>query len=285
MEKVKSTLTKAVFKLLRPLVHILLKNDVPYSAFTQIAKHVYVDVATNDFKIEGRKQTVSRVAIITGLSRKEVARVQEIDQPEVSEEKGYNRAVKVIRGWVADPRFMDDSGAPRELSFDEGEYSFIELVRLYSGDVPGRAMLDELKRVGAVNVSADNLITLSQRSYIPKQGETEKIEIMGDAAADLIGTIKRNLDKEGDNNFFQQTVAYDNLPKDKLKEIRALSNMQLQTCMELVNTWLAQYDRDVNKEVEGEGKMRAGVGLYYFEEKVEERFDEKLEEKIDEDNS
>ncbi len=270
MEKVKQALNAAVFKLLRPLVHILLRNGIPYSAFTQMAKHVYVDVAMNKFKIEGRKQSVSRVAIITGLSRKEIARIQELDSPLAgNEEKGYNRAVRVIRGWITDPKFLNEQGAPRALKFDEGESNFIELVRLYSGDVPGRAMLDELLRVGAVENTEDGLISLCQRSYVPKQGETEKIEILGIATSDLLGTIDGNLLCEDESGLFQQTVAYDNLPKDKLKEIRALSRMQLQTCMELVNAWMAQYDRDVNQDVEGDGKARAGIGLYYFEDQPE----------------
>ena len=41
----------AILKLLRPLVRILLRNGVPYGAFADIAKRVYVDVAAQEFGV------------------------------------------------------------------------------------------------------------------------------------------------------------------------------------------------------------------------------------------
>ena len=64
----------AVCKLLRPLVRILLRNNVPHSMFCDFAKWVYVDVALREFQLPGRKRSISRVALLTGLSRKEVLR-------------------------------------------------------------------------------------------------------------------------------------------------------------------------------------------------------------------
>ena len=75
-------LSAAVLRLLRPLVRILLRNGVSYSSFADLAKWVYVDVAMREFGVEGRKQSVSRVSIITGLSRKEVSRVHQLPKPD-----------------------------------------------------------------------------------------------------------------------------------------------------------------------------------------------------------
>jgi len=66
------TLNNAILKLLRPLVRILLRNGISYHVFSDLVRWVYVDVAFKSFDIPGRKQTSSRVSVITGLSRKEV---------------------------------------------------------------------------------------------------------------------------------------------------------------------------------------------------------------------
>lgn len=63
-------------RLLRPIVRVLLANKVTYATFDQIARQVFVEVADKDFTLKGRKQTVSRVALVTGLSRKEVLRIK-----------------------------------------------------------------------------------------------------------------------------------------------------------------------------------------------------------------
>ena len=90
-------LSAATLRILRPLVRVLLRNGISYKTFADLAKWVYVDVATRDFGLPGRKQSVSRVSVITGLSRKEVSRVQDLPRPDdAAEEERYNRAARVI---------------------------------------------------------------------------------------------------------------------------------------------------------------------------------------------
>ncbi len=93
-------LSAAVLRLLWPLVRILLRNGVSYRTFSDLIKWVYVDVAGKEFGIKGRKQSASRVSVITGLSRKEVTRMRQLPRPDdhVSAEK-YNRAARVIAAW------------------------------------------------------------------------------------------------------------------------------------------------------------------------------------------
>ena len=109
-------MSAAVLRLLRPLVRILLRNGVSYSTFADFAKWIYVDVASQEFGIDGRKQTTSRVSVITGLSRKEVMRVRQLPRPDDSETaEKYNRAARVIAAWRRDKKYLDPEGAPAPL--------------------------------------------------------------------------------------------------------------------------------------------------------------------------
>jgi len=36
--------------------------------------------------------------------------------------------------------------------------------------------------------------------------------------------------------------------------------------LEQLDRWMSERDRDVNPRVPGTGRMRAGVGIYYFQE-------------------
>jgi len=93
----------AVRRLLRPLVRILLRNGVAYGALAELIRKVYVDVAYEEFSPAGKKQTVSRVSGLTGLTRKEVKRLAEMEETDsVSGQERYNRAVRVIGGWMKD---------------------------------------------------------------------------------------------------------------------------------------------------------------------------------------
>lgn len=257
----------AVARILKPLIRILLRSGFSYGTFADIAKRQYVEVALKEFPLEGRKQSVSRVSVITGLTRKEVSRILGLDQAEVDQtSERYNRAARVVAGWRRDTDFLDREGNPMELSISETANSFQELVRRYSGDAPYRAVLDELDADGSVERLEDNRLKLVQRAYLPKADESMKLHILGVDTAFLIDTIDHNLKMKHESPRFQRKVLYDNLPTEALPEFRRLSSKTAQELLEKLDKWLSGHDRDVNPKAGGTGRNTAGVGIYYFEE-------------------
>ncbi len=268
--KVEHKLQAAVVRLLKPLVRILLRNGIPFGVFEELARWTYVDVAFQESSLPGRKLTDSRVSIITGLSRKEVSRLKNIEAPEDNEAAPrFNRAARVIGGWTRDPRFLDLKGQPAKLSLQEEENSFNELVKAYGGDVPARAVFDELLRVGSIAPTDDGFIELVQRAYVPNTGLTEKIEILGTDVGDLINTIDHNIESGSGPKWFQRKVAYDNIPEEAAATFQVDSAEQAQKLLEEFDRFLAAQDRDLNPKKAGTGRKRVGVGIYYFEEDME----------------
>src|SRR6185369_15652937 len=170
----------AITRLLRPLARILLRHNISFLTFSDLAKQVFIEVAEKEFPPTGRKQSVSRIAMLTGLSRKEVLRVKRVPHPTDGEAVAQlERSTRVINGWTHDRRFLDDSGTPLVLDVDGQSPSFSSLVRLHSGDIPPRAVLDELLRVGLVELTNDGRVRLISMVYVPKAGIGEKLSILG----------------------------------------------------------------------------------------------------------
>lgn len=269
-KSIENAIQLSLARLLRPLVQLLLRFGLPYGTFAEVLKRVYVDVALKDFTLPGRKPTISRASVITGLSRKEVLRITRL--PPIAEDvsgdpsvNSYNRAIRVISGWVRDADFTDADGRPAPLPFEGGVRSFSELVRRYSGDVTPRAILDELLRVGSVEERPDGDYFLRSRAYVPAAGDEEKFAILGADVADLVATIDHNL-KEAGPSRLQLKVSYDNLPGEPLAGFRRLSAAESRRLLERFDRELSAMDRDTNPESEGSGRYRAGVSIYYFEE-------------------
>lgn len=262
----RSALNTAIDMALRALARVLLRNGVSFQSFTALAKRAYIDVALSDFQVEGRKPSISRVAVITGLTRKDIQQIlSDEGSRDIEEGERYNRAARVIAGWVRDRDFHDRSGEPLALKTDEGSKSFAELVRRYSGDMPARAVLDELVRVGAVEQTDEGRIHLRARVYIPTTSDADKLLILGHDVAALITTIDHNMQHGAADARFQRKVMYDNLPAEVLPKFRALSGARAQKLLEELDRWLAEHDRDANPAVKGTGRMCAGLGIYYFE--------------------
>ncbi|MEP7057445.1 MAG: DUF6502 family protein [Caldimonas sp.] len=268
-------LQRAIEQLLRPLFRLLLRHSVSFSAFEAIAKRIYVDVALKDFGIPGKKPTMSRVAVLSGLTRKEVQRLlAEPDDAAAEGAERYNRATRVLTGWARDADFLDAKGKPRVLDAD-GEQGFSALVKRYSGDMPARAILDELLRVGAVRQGDDARLELVTHGYVPLHSAVDKLEILGRDVSDLIATIDHNLQYGATDPRFQRKVMYDAVPVSALAAFRKLSSTQGQVLLEKLDRWLAEHE--IEAGTAGSERARVGMGIYYFEERAETPADEEPE--------
>jgi len=229
-----------------------------------------VKLAQEEFGIKGKKATVSRIAILTGLTRKEVQTLlaqRTGDDSVVTEE--YNRAARVIAGWLKDPQFSDGRGHPTPLPPNGKRRSFEALVKSYSGDIPVRAMLDELLLTGAVERLKNGNICLRARGYVPQKSAPEKLHILGTDTADLIATIDHNVYVAPHKPRFQRKVMYDNIPAEAAQEFRAIAAARGQELLEALDRWLSNRDRDVNPTSTGSGRVRTGLGIYHFEDQLE----------------
>ena len=149
MDTSNKILTNAVSQILRPLARILLRNGIACGSLEEMVRKAYVDEAFAQAQRTGAKATISSVSAETGLSRKEVKRLTELELSDsTNTEQKYNRAIRVISGWLNDPRFAYEEGNPKALALDSSPHSdngtFANLVKHYSGDIPTRAMLNLL---------------------------------------------------------------------------------------------------------------------------------------------
>jgi len=256
----------AVAKILRPIVRLALEKGWTQDAFNDISKQVFVDVAQKDFVIEGKKQTKSRIATLTGMNRKEVARLQNVPEGGIEQVSiKRNRAAQVLTAWLRDERFLDSKGDARPLPM-EGNNSFTDLVKSYSGDIPVRAIVDEFKRLGVVEVNPeDGKLYLLSRGYIPQSGSDEYLEILGADTQELMETIILNMDESTSRQIFQKKVVYTNVPLIYLEQFRIYSARMSQHLLEEMDHWLSEHDRDTDPEVQGEGKATVGLGIYQIE--------------------
>lgn len=259
---VRHALSHAVMQLLQPLVRVLLRHGMAHDEFAELARRAYVSVAERDFALQGRKQTTSRISVITGLNRKEVARLQALlgsDDGEATElAQAMNRAARVVAGWRHEHNTPD--GQAMALTADE----FAALVRRHSGDMPARAVLDELRHAGAVSVSDDGRHHLAPEGYGPKASDAERLTLLGEHAADLLGSIEHNLSHPKEEAWLQRRVFAEHIPAAQADAVRALLKEHgLQTLAQARTTLMAH---DAGDTPPNDGARRVVMGVYYFEQ-------------------
>lgn len=251
----KDTARAASRHLLRPVARLLIRLGVPFGDFVEVAKEAWVAVALEDYGLRGRPTNLSRVAMLTGLSRKEATRIRDrlaARTPAAGDDESQPLA-RVLSGWHQDPDFSD-FGSPRELPLD-GPLGLAGLFSRYGGGLPATALRKELVRVGALAVEGDRARALA-RYYMPEDLAPQSVQRYGSVLADLGDTLNHNvLRSDPERPRFEGRAVNLQMPRGALDAFRAWLEERGETLLEDADDWLTRHER------EG-GELRLGVGLY-----------------------
>lgn len=260
-QSVKEHLRLALRMMLKPLVKLLISQGVSHGDFSEAAKDVYVEVAIRHFDTSS-KVNQSKVAILTGLTRKEVKNV--IDRALQSEPHGKNfsRPGRVLAGWHSDPRFLGPYGVPLELPYESpvegGLPSFVDLVRTYSGDMAPRPMLKELIRVGAVAELENKNYKVIRRDFEPEALSPELVARLGKMGHYFFSTTAANIEKkgQGSGHFDRRVFTSEGISPQSMQDFDIYIKRRGQEFLEELDNWF------VTKEKVDKGRPdRQNTGL------------------------
>ncbi len=234
--------------------------------FVELTKEIYVDVARRDYGLRGRPTNVSRVALLTGLDRKEVSRVRDrIEQAAgetAAQPRQQDRIARLLSGWHQDADYRTPDGAPRVLPLAGPAPSYADLVDRYAGDVPGITILRELERTGAVRMHEGDRVEVLRRNYRLDTAEPEALERAGSVLADIGRTVAHNLHHEpSEPSRFEARASNVRVPRAALDDYRELVYAECQTFLERIDAWLTAHeapDDDATTE-------RVGLGIYWIQ--------------------
>jgi hypothetical protein len=268
-EKQEIKVLRAFQLVLRPIIKVLLRYGIGYNEFAEVVKTAYVDVGSSDFGIRGRPTNISRVAVMTGLTRKEVRRLRtKIEGGEDAVMVRTTPITEILTRWHSEDAYLDQRGRPMPLQYASGPNSFSDLVRKFGGDVPAGAMRTELKRVGLVDEDKDGRLLVKSRSMVPQDSMENLITSLVHGAYPLMATIARNTEPgripgEGNAQFATYSLAIKESDRTRLKRI---SYDRLSEAAVSFDDLFTAYETAAASSSLVEANPVVMVGLYYFEE-------------------
>lgn len=190
----RTTVLDAVEAVFEPLAQLLVSHGVSSPEAESLLRAVCVHEAVRSDASCGKKPNVSRVALVTGLDRPEVARIlrgpHRVD-PRLEARRHVNR---VLTGWYSDRDFVDGKRPQLLLIKARGQKrpTFWRLARRYAPGVYPGLILSELIRVGAVERLQDGHIKVRMRSYRAGEFSDESLREIGSRARSLLQTVISN---------------------------------------------------------------------------------------------
>lgn len=267
-DTIQRRILNALLVALRPLARALLRAGVGYREFSEISKTAFVDVATKDYGIRGRPTNISRVAVMTGLTRKEVRRLR--NKSESGEETGISRPMPmavILHRWFTEKEFVDGSGKPRELQFDEEPNSFSDLVRKYGGDIPPGAMRTELKRINAIEETSAGTLKVLKRNVSGREVNERLADGLELLVYPTILALANNTDlAPGEETWVMRTAATSRVRDSDVPRLRRISSDRLAEFAESIDDLFAAYETLHDDDPDESSDKAIGVGVIYFEE-------------------
>lgn len=272
-DSLKSAILSMLARVLDPLVRMMLEAGIGIGEFVTIAKIAYVRAARDEGRRTGgeaKRPNVSRIAVVTGLTRLEVASILAAGEGgPVAPDRGRQRAERVLAGWWNDSDFHDSRGRPAALPLRGARGSFEALVRLYSGERWLSAkILHELLRVKAVRQLPDGRIKALSRSYATVRWDPEGLTSVGEQLAEHCETLLHNLKDPGHPRFVGRVVNSRIDPRYVpvlLRDLRESAEVFLQTEDSTLNYVGHTLNEKRNAPGAAGPPTRLGVTVYIFE--------------------
>jgi hypothetical protein len=266
----------AVEAVLLPLARLCVARGLPVDHVEELLKRAYVQAArerqrgagaaggaASTAPIGGAARDVSQVATATGLSRREVARLDAVTLPRsVQKPSPVNQ---IYLRWSTSRRLQDPQGQPRALPRTGKAPSFEALAQSVTRHVHPRSLLDEMLRQDLVSLSDDGLtVQLQPERYVPDQDDAQLYGFLGANVGDHLAAASANVVRR-DHSHFEQAIFADELSLASAQAVHKLANAQWQRMLAEVVPEIEKLIAD-DKAAGREANHRARLGLFTFHE-------------------
>lgn len=232
--------------ILVPLARLAIRRGWLFASVEHRLRHAYIAAARS---MADGPMTDSRISVVTGLQRRDIARLRRDTAPSQSPRQPM---AEIIARWWDDPAY-DPGGIP--IQGDAG--SFTSLARSVRKDVHPRTFLDVLVESGAVS-EREGRVVLNTRRYRPAQGSDDQLAYLADNVGDhLAAAVGNVLDAEGN---YDMAVHYDGLSAEAIGRLDALFRARMTQLVEELDTMV----RALPETAAGPHRFRAGG--YFFKD-------------------
>lgn len=207
---------QAMARVLQPLARLMIDHGLQLPSMVELLKNELVQQAAVAYGLADKGSSDSRIALLTGVHRKDVKRLREAPVSPSTAVPLVPVAASVVARWISEPRFLNADQTARPLARTPrrsgvGEPDFTTLVAEVSRDVGARAVLDELVRLGVVELREDGYVALKTSGFVPHEGLEESFHFLATNVSEHLATAVHNLapDRQGPLMLEQSAFSQD----------------------------------------------------------------------------
>ena len=245
--------------LLKPIAHFCLRRGIKIQFVYNALKASFYEAASKELSDNQGSASVSKIAAMTGLQRRDVNKIAKQD---IEELHSSNILTKILGQWHQDKRFLDGKGKPKTLSCEGADSEFAKLVTSVSQDLNPYTILFELERIKAVK-KVDQKVELTSSTFLPAINLEEALELLTRDSANLVYAVEENIFSKTEIPNLHITTEYDNVSKDAADDLRRLLLEKGAEFHAKAREILSKYDKDLNPSLfEKEGGTKVVLSTF-----------------------
>jgi hypothetical protein len=265
-----SQVVAAARRWLKPVIYVLLRCGLTWREFSDLARATYIEVATARFGKRGRPTNVSRTAILTGMTRRDVRLIRErlAAAPTAPAAPYSSKASQILTAWHLEPRFQDKKGRPARLRMEGPGATFEELLKhCGAGDVRPSTVLKELVNAGVVRPGKDGRLQALARNYIPQAMDEQIVRLWGTVLGDVAQVYVHNMSRGSRTpTRFERAAKNERIPVAAEAAFRKFIEREGQAFLERVDAWLTEHELPDGQANADTPTTRMGAGLYQIQD-------------------
>lgn len=252
-------LLAALARLMAPFARLCLAKGVPIQAVEELTRQAYLNAAREACVDANPARLTSRISTMTGLTRREAARLQALAHPELPQTRTV--ATDVLTYWISQPGYVDEAGQPRVLARQGTAPSFEALALSVTKDVHPRSLLAEMQRLKLVaHDAAQDTVTLLQEVFVPHGDWPQMVGFLGSNVGDHLRAAVANV-LAPEPTHFEQALLADELSLESVQTARRLIEKQWRTLVTNLGPKL-QALMDADQAAQRPQDQSVRIGLY-----------------------
>ncbi len=257
-DKQNALLKSAIKHLLKPLMRFLIHKQITLATLMELVKSAYVEVAEKDFTLEGKAPTDSRINLLTGVHRKDVKRLRDLQKTHKPSER-LSISSLMLASWMSEAPFCKN-GEPIALP-KSGDKSFESLANQYSRqNIRATSIMENWLEMGWIEKNDAGLLTLKLDRLQENQLSEDQLFFFAENLADHIATSTGNLSHS--KKMFERAVFYNSLSKESILILKKSAKQQSMAVLKDLNKQalsMQKHDKSLN-----DSHYRFRLGSYFF---------------------
>lgn len=220
-------LLDAVDALLEPLAQLCLAKGLTIQSVEERLRLAFVQSAIGSSGHLPAQRLNSRISASTGLTRREVARLQaNLSGQQAPRAARLSSATELFTRWASEPDLRTSEGEPSALPRLGPAPSFERLAQSVTQDVHPRSLLDELCRLGLAAWDPEtDQVRLLKDAFVPRGDWARMTGFLADNVGDHLRGASANVLGSG-NEHLEQSIFADELSVQSLQAFRNLMAAQ-----------------------------------------------------------